>query len=138
MYRSTGGAFFAGNGSAFAKTGGRLPCNPELCFGGNDSDCGSAELALLTDIKSDGLGTGLVGFGGISRSEDLGIGASGGGRVGAGGIDAVDDDECERLGGGGLGLAGADGTTCSESPLACICNTRGDGADSNTGTDDEG
>ena len=68
MYRSTGGAFLAGNGSAFAKMGGRLPCNPELCFGGNDSDCGSAELARLADIRSGGIGTGLVGFGGMSLS----------------------------------------------------------------------
>ena len=142
MNRNSGGAFLQGNGSAFSKMGGRSPCNPELCFGGNDNDCGSAEFALLADHRSGGFGTGLVGLGGISRSEDLGVGASGGGRVGIGGIDLEDVDECDRCdsdggpGGGGTGLDGGGGT-CSESPLACICNTRGDGADSDTGADDE-
>ena len=133
-YRSAGGAFLQGNGAGLSGTGGRSPLTVELNRGGKDNDCGSAEFARLADHGSGAGGTGLVGLGGLI--EDFGIGASGGGRVGFGGI--VDDDDCERCGsgGGGAGLDGG-GTTCRESPLACSCNMRGDGADSDTGTDDE-
>ena len=132
-YRNAGGAFLQGNGSGVSKTGGRSPLTLELNRGGKDNDCGSAELARLADHGSGAGGTGLVGLGGII--DDFGTGASGGGRVGIGGI--VDDD-CDRCGsgGGGAGLVGRF-TTCLESPLACTCNMRGDGAESDTGTDDE-
>ena len=83
------------------------------------------------DDGSGAGGTGRVGLGGIIVA--FGTGANGTGLVGFGGI--VDDCDCGS-GGGGAGLVGRF-TTCLESPLACTCNMRGDGAESDTGADDE-
>ena len=127
-----------GSGAGLAGTGGRSPFTVELNLGGNDNNGASAELArhggcAEADDGSGAGGTGRVGLGGMIVA--FGTGANGTGLVGFGGI--VDDcDCCDSGGGGGAGLVGRF-KTCPESPLACTCNMRGDGAESRTGTNDE-